>query len=66
MIKAVIVKFDIGEKVDAMTCDNGANFVNAAESLLEQGQIGDFVRCICHSLQLSLKAGLDKPAKVHS
>lgn len=51
--------YDIVGKAVGATCDNGANFQLAAEYLQATDQINLIVRCMCHSLQLSIKGALE-------
>lgn len=50
---------DVGDRVDAVNTDNGANFAAAIEILLELGRIEEVLRCVCHTLQLSIKTALE-------
>ena len=56
--------YDIATKAVGVTCDNGANFQLAAEYLQATEQINLLVRCMCHSLQLSVKGAIEKKKNV--
>jgi hypothetical protein len=47
--------FHIESRLDAVTTDNGANFVAAIEELLQHGVCEESVKCACHTLQLTIK-----------
>ena len=48
----VLLLNELGDdRLDAITTDNGANFVAAVEELLETGICEEHVRCACHTLQ---------------
>jgi hypothetical protein len=52
-------KFNLEERVDAVTTDNGANFVLAVQQMVKEGTCEDSMRCACHSLQLCIKKALE-------
>ena len=53
------VEFMLENRLDAITSDQGANFIAAVKLLLEEGVTEEQVRCACHKLQLSIKNSLE-------
>ena len=60
LIKNVTQKdFFLADRLDAVTTDNGTNFVRAVDLMLSQNITEEHVRCACHTLQLSIKNALE-------
>jgi hypothetical protein len=49
----------LADRLDSINTDNGANFVAAVRKLVDKGVVEEQVRCACHTLQLSIKKGLE-------
>jgi hypothetical protein len=45
-------RFNLGDRFDAATTDNGSDFVAAIKLLKDDGKIEEDVRCATHTLQL--------------
>jgi len=53
-LKSVLKFWNIENKVSAVVCDNAANLIKAINSMDQT----KYVRCTAHSIQLSIKSGL--------
>jgi hypothetical protein len=61
----VAVKWNLGDKLDSITTDNGADFVAASKQLLADEVVEEHVRCGCHTLQRSLVTAFEKVCARH-
>ena len=59
LVQYVKKDFVLADRLDAITTDNGANFVKAVRLLIEHGVAEEDIRCACHTLQLSIKKSLE-------
>ena len=59
LVQRVKKDYVLADRLDAITTDNGANFVNAVRLMIEHGVAEEDIRCACHTLQLSIKKSLE-------
>ena len=59
LVQYVKKDFVLADRLDAITTDNGANFVKAVRLMIEHGVAEEDIHCACHTLQLSIKKSLE-------
>ena len=65
LVQQLGIKYTLDDRLDAISTDNGANFVAAMKELLEDGICEEHVRCACHTLQLTIKNHIDPPKPIN-
>ena len=65
LVQGVTTKFHLGDTLDSITTDSGANFVAAVKRLVDIGYTEENPRCACHSIQTSLSKALRPKKKLN-